>query len=159
MVPASLLNELRRRLVARLDDRAADGPGSGDRRRSRSCRSSGRRCGPVPRPRRRNRPAEPELSALCRTVEQVEAARGAGVGTIYLEFQDIKRYAEGVGAARRGNGDASVFIATTRIEKPGEANLFRYLARQGADGLLVRNAGGLAFCSAAGASRSSPTSR
>ena len=43
-----------------------------------------------------------------------------------------------------------VFLATPRIEKPGEANLFRYLTKQGADGLLVRNAGGLYFCADAG---------
>ncbi|WP_410964462.1 U32 family peptidase, partial [Salmonella sp. SAL4447] len=39
-----------------------------------------------------------------------------------------------------------VYLATPRIEKPAEANLFRYLARLGADGILVRNAGGLYFC-------------
>ena len=39
-----------------------------------------------------------------------------------------------------------IYLATPRIQKPGEANIFRYLARQGADGLLVRNAGGLLYC-------------
>jgi putative protease len=63
---------------------------------------------------------------------------------VYADYQDIKEYAEAVAAARRGS--ASVFLATPRIEKPSEANIFKFLARQGADGLLVRNAGGLAFC-------------
>ena len=45
---------------------------------------------------------------------------------------------------------AAIYLATPRIEKPGEANLFAYLAKQGADGILVRNAGGMKFCSERG---------
>jgi len=84
------------------------------------------------------------LSALCRTTAQVEAAIAAGVTTIYADYQDIKRYKEAVAVARRES--ATLFIATPRIQKPAEANLFRYLEKQGADGLLVRNAGGLYYC-------------
>ncbi len=51
---------------------------------------------------------------------------------------------------RRGSRPASIYLATPRIEKPGEGNLFAYLAKQGADGVLVRNAGGLRFCSERG---------
>lgn len=43
-------------------------------------------------------------------------------------------------------GSPTIYLATPRIEKPGEANLFAYLAKQGADGTLVRNAGGMKFC-------------
>jgi putative protease len=143
LVPRSVLNALRRDLVTRLDEAAArglrrnvaDGPvlpwlraslvDSGD---------TG------------DRSAPPVLTVLCRTIEQVEAALGTGITTLYLDFQDIKRYGPAVSLARRGA--AAVFIATPRIEKPGEANLFGYLIKQGADGLLVRNAGGL-FASAA----------
>ena len=42
----------------------------------------------------------------------------------------------------------AIYLATPRIQKPGEGNIYRYLARQGADGLLVRNAGGIAHCTA-----------
>ena len=45
-----------------------------------------------------------------------------------------------------GTAGATIYLATPRIENPHEANLFRYLAKQGADGMLVRNAGGMAFC-------------
>jgi putative protease len=86
----------------------------------------------------------PELSVLCRNLAQVEAAAGLGASAIYLDFQDIQQYREAVAAARRGS--APVYVATPRIEKPFEASLFRYLARQGADGILVRNAGGLFYC-------------
>ncbi|MEW4567382.1 DUF3656 domain-containing protein [Tautonia sp. JC769] len=146
MVPLSLLNELRRALVDQLDGAAAAAP-------ERAIAESSA----LPTLRESLRsfatsehdsiPEQPSLLALCRTIEQVEAARSSGVSAIYLDFHDIKRYGEAVGLARRGPGAAEVWIATTRIEKPGEANLFRYLAKQGADGLLVRNAGGIAFCS------------
>ncbi|WP_233578987.1 DUF3656 domain-containing U32 family peptidase [Tautonia sociabilis] len=146
MVPLSLLNELRRRLVARLEEAAAMAPP-----RAIAEAPVLPRLRDALRARAASEPAgddsPPVLSALCRTVEQVEAARDAGAGAIYLDFADIKRFGEAVALARRGAGSPPVFIATTRIEKPGEANLFRYLAKQGADGLLVRNAGGLAFCS------------
>ena len=73
-----------------------------------------------------------------------------GIATIYADYQDIKQYAEAVAAVRRGSGAAAIYLATPRIEKPGEANLFAYLAKQGADGMLVRNAGGMQFCSERG---------
>jgi putative protease len=85
-----------------------------------------------------------ELSALCRNTAQVEAAVAAGIRLIYVEFQDIALYKEAVAAGHRGS--ASVFIATPRIQKPAEEKVVRYLARQEADGLLVRHAGGLFFC-------------
>jgi U32 family peptidase len=40
---------------------------------------------------------------------------------------------------------ASIFLATPRIEKPGEKGIFRAILRHGADGILVRNLGGLVF--------------
>ena len=86
----------------------------------------------------------PLLYALCRTTSQIEAAIEAGVRVIYADYQDIKEYAQAVAAARRGS--ATIFLATPRIEKPSEANLFHFLARQEADGILVRNAGGLSYC-------------
>jgi putative protease len=101
-------------------------------------------------PRGERGPEKLRLIALCRTTEQAEAAAAAGVRTIYLEYQHIKLYQEAVAAVRRAAADARVFLATPRIQKPGEANLFRYLAKQGADGLLVRNAGGLLFCAGRG---------
>ncbi len=141
MVPKSLLNGLRRDLVAKLDALAAS-----------PCPATHRgRAGPPGLPRRdprrsgRRARAAPDLSVLCRTTAQVEAAVAAGIRTIYAEYQDIKLYPEAVAAARAVGG-TSLYLATPRIQKPGEANLFKYLARQGADGLLVRNAGGLYYC-------------
>jgi putative protease len=90
------------------------------------------------------RPDTPQLAVLCRRTDQVEAATAMGISTIYADYQDIKKYPEAVAAAR--NGGATVYVATPRIEKPGERNLFKYLGKVGADGILVRNAGGLSYC-------------
>jgi putative protease len=144
MVPKSLLNALRRDLVARLDEAASARPvrvlASGPvlpALKARLDEAIARE--PAP-----GSGSPPELYALCRTTAQVEAAVASGVRTVYADYQDIKEYARAVAAAR--DSGAAVFLATPRIEKPGEANLFKYLAKQGADGLLVRNAGGLSFC-------------
>jgi putative protease len=147
LVPRSVLNALRRALVARLDEAAAQAQG-----RARTIAE-----GPVlPRLRQplddpsasSERTPAPVLSVLCRTAEQVEAALGAGIARLYLDYQDIQRY--GASVARAHRDGALVYIATPRIEKPGEGNLFGYLIKQGADGLLVRNAGGLYACASRG---------
>jgi putative protease len=143
LVPKSLLNALRRDLVARLDEAAstlprrplADGPVL-PLLKARLHEAIAREHDAPP-------PA-PDLLALCRTTPQIEAAVAAGVRTIYADYQDIKDYGHAVAAARRGG--AVLFVATPRIEKPRETNIFRFLAKQGADGLLVRNAGGLSYC-------------
>ena len=104
MVPMSLLNQLRRELVARLDLAAAAVPA--------------RTIAPQPvlpellepilaeRDRQRqashDQPAPVELSVLCRRTDQIEAALRLGVSTIYADYQDIKQYAEAVAAVRRG---------------------------------------------------------
>jgi len=136
LVPRSVLNALRRALVDRLD--------AAELAPTRAIAA-----GPV-LPTLRPSPSEiepgpPRLSALCRTVPQIEAAVSAGVATIYADLADIKGYDEAVAAARAVEG-TSIYLATPRIQKPGEANIYRYLGRQGADGLLVRNAGGLYHC-------------
>jgi putative protease len=145
MIPRSLLNQLRREVIARLDEAAvrfcpraiAASPALPDL------------MAPILAERECDQLEQAvELSVLCRRTEQIEAAVALGVRSIYADYQDIKQYGEAVAAARRGG--ASILLATPRIEKPGEANLFRFLAKQGADGLLVRNAGGIDFCTRLG---------
>lgn len=151
MVPKSALNHLRRDLVARLDAGAAA--------------PSPRSLAPEPvlpsllapilaeRDRERRDENDPvasraNLAVLCRRTDQIEAATALGITTIYADYQDIKEYPKAVAAARKAG--ASIFVATPRIEKPAERNLFKYLGKVGADGLLVRNAGGLYYCNEAG---------
>jgi putative protease len=78
------------------------------------------------------------------------AAARAGAATIHLDFHHPKTHAPAIAELRRIAPAARLYVATPRIEKPDEANLFKFLARQGADGLLVRNAGGLEFCATRG---------
>ena len=141
MVPKSLLNGLRRDLVAKLDEQTGGVSGRivadesilpGLRARMTSERSAD--SGLV------------ELSALCRSIEQAEAAIDSGVKQVYLEFSDIQGYATAVPRLRALSPQTSLFLVTPRIQKPGEGQIFRYLDRRGADGILVRNAGGLEYC-------------
>ena len=43
------------------------------------------------------------------------------------------------------DGHAQIFLATPRIQKPGEIGIFHALARHQADGILVRNLAGFDF--------------
>jgi U32 family peptidase len=144
MVPKSVLNQLRRDLTARLDESAFEEP----RRAVALEPVLPTLLAPIraerDRQRGEGRPGSPSLAVLCRRTDQVEAAVAMGVSTIYADYQNIKEYPDAVAAARRG--DAAVYVASPRIEKPAERNLFKYLGKLGADGVLVRNAGGLYYC-------------
>ena len=138
LVPRSVLNALRRELVDQLNGAPI----------ARRHAISARPVLPSLRPRRSGEnPGEraASLSVLCRSTAQIGAAVSAGITTIYADYQDIKLYKEAV-AATRVVGGTKIYLATPRIQKPGEANIFRYLSKQGADGILVRNAGGLLYC-------------
>jgi putative protease len=146
MVPKSLLNQLRRDLVERLDDAAAVTP-----RTLFAAPALPRLMEPISAERSRQtaspaeHPAPIELAVLCRRTEQIEAALGLGISTIYADYQDIKQYAAAIETVRQGTSSGVIYLATPRIEKPGESNIFAHLARQGADGMLVRNAGGIRY--------------
>jgi putative protease len=149
MVPKSVLNQVRRDLVTRLDA-LAEAP-------------SPRPTAPEPvlpvllEPLRieaeRQRAAgvegePPRLAALVRRTDQIAAAASAGASAIYADYQDVRLYKEAVEEARRVG--LPIHVASPRIEKPAERNLFKALEKSGADGLLVRNAGGLVFCAERG---------
>ena len=150
MVPMSMLNHLRRVLVARLDQ-LTKAPTTRvlpsqpvlpllsaaiTEARMLETRSVQGQVMPI------------ELSVLCRRTDQIEMAVSNGIKAIYADFQDIKEYRSAVSAARKGS--ASIFLATPRIEKPGEGNIFGFLSKLDADGMLVRNAGGIQYCAERG---------
>jgi putative protease len=87
-------------------------------------------------------PGIPKLHVLCRTLEQLEAAVRAEVATVYLDFEDIRRYADAVAQAREC-GDSPIYLATPRIQKAGEEGFFRLIEQAKPDGVLVRNIGGI----------------
>ena len=94
-----------------------------------------------------DQPAPVELSVLCRRTDQIEAALELGVADDLRRLPGHQAICPCGRGSPRGRGTAAtIYLATPRIEKPGEANLFGFLAKQGADGILVRNAGGMRFC-------------
>ena len=84
-----------------------------------------------------------ELSALCRSMEQIEAALEVGLNNIYVDFEDIRRGKEAVALVRQSKG-ARIHLATPRIQKSGEAGFFKVIERAEPDGVLIRNLGGVA---------------
>ncbi|MHA0856184.1 U32 family peptidase [Paenibacillus sp. CMAA1364] len=84
-----------------------------------------------------------ELTALCRSLPQVEAALEAGVGMIYADFEFIKQFPAAVEAVRAAG--AKIALATPRIHMPGENGYHNNILRLQPDAVLVRNTGALYF--------------
>jgi U32 family peptidase len=85
---------------------------------------------------------QPELVVLCRSIPQLEAALSLGVRSIYVDFEDIRRYPEAVEIAE---SSAQLFLATPRIQKPGEQGFFRLIENARPAGVLIRNLGAIAY--------------
>ena len=96
----------------------------------------------------------PELIAVIRLPEQLEAAWLAGARTIYAEFENPKHYREAVAhfrllqqqaEAHASSGPSSIWVAAPRIFKPGEEWILKQVRSCEADGYLIRNYDHLAF--------------
>jgi len=87
--------------------------------------------------------ARPELSVLCRSFEQLDAALDAEAHTILVDFEDIRRYREAVERARAAG--RPIFLATPRIQKAGEQGFFKLIENAAPDGVLIRNVGAIAY--------------
>lgn len=95
---------------------------------------------------RKNTPAyvkPPRLMALCRTLEQVEAASAAAVDEIYGDFEFVKDYSKAVEIAH-GQGK-KINLATPRVHMPGENGFLQAIVKAGPDGILVRNVAGVYY--------------
>jgi putative protease len=88
-------------------------------------------------------PTAPELRILCRTLDQVRGSIAAGAEFLYCDFEDVRAYQEAVAIAREAN--ATIFVATPRIQKPSEVGFFKIVERAEPDGVLVRNLGGVEY--------------
>jgi putative protease len=86
----------------------------------------------------------PLLRVLGRTLDQVYAALDLGCRDLFVDFPDIRQYGAAATIARERG--ATIYLATPRIQKPGEIGIFRAMAKHGANGFLVRNLAGMAFC-------------
>jgi putative protease len=130
-IAVSELNRMRRQLVQQLDEQRTE---------------------PAPQlssvpdftqllPRDSREPASlfPQLSVLCRTMEQLEAALESQAADIYCDFEDPRRYKNAVALCPR------VIVATPRIIKPGEEGYLKLIERSGAGGILIRNLAALQY--------------
>ncbi|MEK4046467.1 DUF3656 domain-containing protein [Paenibacillus sp. FSL H8-0048] len=84
-----------------------------------------------------------ELTALCRSLPQVQAALEAGVTNIYADFEFIKQFPAAVDAVRAAG--ASIALATPRIHMPNENGYHANILRLQPDAVLVRNTGALYY--------------
>ncbi len=104
--------------------------------------------------------ATPELIAVIRLLEQLDAAWSAGARTIYCEFENPKHYRDAVARFRElqrtpdpssqvqspiDARTASIWVAPPRVFKPGEEWILKQVRSSDADGYLVRNHDHLAF--------------
>jgi putative protease len=107
----------------------------------------------------------PELIAVIRLPEQLDAAWSSGVRTIYCEFENPKSYRDVVARFRTlqssnsnlagelsalnsddtVRGSPSIWLAPPRIFKPGEEWILKQVRSAEADGYLVRTHEHLAF--------------
>lgn len=136
MTPLSVLGKLRKELVLRLDEALETAP---TRRLNRDAIGSLR-----PSIEATEAPGEPVLRVLCRNLDQVAQCLEVGERRLMADFADIREYKEAARLAREA--DAELFLATPRIQKPGEIGVFHAIRKAGATGLLVRNLAGIDYC-------------
>jgi putative protease len=137
ILPISELNRLRRELIFALDEA---------RKEIRT--ESSRAWRDVFGDEALQRPisaASSELTVLCRSIAQIEAALECDVQTIYVDFEDIRRGKEAVALVRQCGTGAAVFLATPRIQKAGEQGFFKVIENAAPDGVLIRNLGAIDY--------------
>jgi putative protease len=143
MLPLSELNRLRRRWVKKLDEAEATVPLPAPSHEA--LRDSLAAIHRLREPDAKTETASPQLSVLCRSLEQVRVALTCGIETVYADFEDIRRYAEVVPQVREAATGAAILLATPRIQKAGEEGFFKLIENAAADGVLVRNLGALDY--------------
>jgi putative protease len=156
IVPVSELNRLRRELVERLEKVAGAGPapegteltGAGPAPATSAVRK--RLDALLAKRAAAPQIEKPQLTVLCRTLDQIAAALRMGVTEIYADFEDIRRYKDAVEAVRARSyradaPDAQILLATPRIQKAGEQGFFKLIENAKPDGVLIRNLGAIDY--------------
>jgi putative protease len=146
ILPVSELNRMRRALVEQL----GHGSALAGNRTAGTLQSDPPEPVGLPAAHHDMPQVKPELFVLCRTHEQINAALEAKVARIYLDFEDIRLFPDAVARVRSHEGQTEIFLATPRIQKPGEAGYFKLIARAEPDGVLIRNLGAIDFFASAG---------
>ena len=152
MAPKSVLNDLRRRVCGELIEARKREYGIAQADALAHLRAE------VPKPSGEDQQSTIEdrkskvenLYVLVRTMEQLEAAlafSGAGGGVrpamVYVEFEDVRRYAQAVRQCR--DAHMPVGLASLRIVKPGEQGFLKQMGGCRPDAILVRSLGTLGY--------------
>ena len=146
ILPIGELNRLRRELVFQLDAaRAVVRAESPESWREVFQSSASLR---LVNPPTREPEACATLRVLCRTMDQLDAALSCGIGEIYADFEDLRRYKDAVARVRGAENGARIFLATPRIQKAGEQGFFKLIENAAPDGVLIRNLGAIAHFAA-----------
>lgn len=144
MVPKSVLNDLRRRLVAQLLERRRDNqpPRPVNTAALDELRAS--------LPGRQYQQAPSSLTVLCRNLEQLSAVVNWSLvpepsrpAMVYCDFEEVRLSKQAVELAREAG--VLVALATPRIVKPGEEGLLLQIANCRPDAVLVRNLAAISF--------------
>ena len=83
------------------------------------------------------------LTALCRTLEQVQQAVKTEAALIYADFEFIKQFPAAIEACRAAG--KPIALVTPRIHMPNENGYHRNILKLKPDAVLVRNTGALQF--------------
>lgn len=148
-VPVSELKALRRTLVEDLLRQVEQGPprevqaGALQRLRARA---------PLAPPAAL--PPRAQLVVLCREDAQLEAVIEAGLPEVELDWMELVGLERAVARARAAG--LRVTLATTRVQKPGEASWDARLSRLEPDGVLVRHWGALVHFAQQGRAAGAP---
>ncbi|MCX6968061.1 MAG: U32 family peptidase, partial [Verrucomicrobia bacterium] len=106
ILPIGELNRLRRELATLLDASAAVVS------RVENNTSVAQLLSDLPHPQIAVEPAQ--LSVLCRTDAQLDAALAFGVRTVLVDFEDLRRYKDAVTKVRASKAQTAIFLATPR---------------------------------------------
>jgi putative protease len=134
----SELNRLRRALVDQLDEAPCGQPVAPAASRI----SSYRELLPAITP---TVGGSPQLSVLCRSLAQVDAAIQCSAESVLCDFEDPRRYKDAVALVRAGGIRSKIALATPRILKPGETGYLKLIDRAQPDGVLLRNLASLQY--------------
>jgi putative protease len=138
ILPIGELNRLRRELVFQLD-------AAREKKRAEGGSTVGEILALLPAREANGTRRSASLRVLCRTPEQLAAALEVGVAEVYVDFEDIRRYAAAVAQVRGAGTGAQIFLATPRIQKAGEQGFFKLIENAAPDGVLIRNLGAIAY--------------
>ncbi|MFT3784009.1 MAG: U32 family peptidase [Nibricoccus sp.] len=144
ILPVSELNQLRRDVVAKIDQLRAE-----PKRWSLTTTPLGLDLGTSSPTTASEKNREiPELILVARSMAQLEAAlRCADVSTFYCEFENPKHYRDAVQLFRdhkiatpsTSSSESTIWVMPPRIFKPGEEWILKQVRSSDADGYLVRN--------------------